>query len=178
MPRTIIVTQLCDPCFTEDVHTEGETYLIRIGVRRADKTKELLLCERHRKELLDPLAEVLANAATYDGDAPPIAPGVSPVKPAKKVPGSATLAPSAARAGNSGVSTVPAEDAPEGHMVRPLTTWPKDLPEPRTGPSGETVFWCPTCEEAGTPVEFSTRERKRPAQSIRLHLRQQHQWDV
>lgn len=57
MPKEVIITSWCDPCFAEDVKTES-TYEepVTLGSMKA---RTVLMCERHYKELVEPLRELL-----------------------------------------------------------------------------------------------------------------------
>jgi rubredoxin len=58
MAQELIVSTWCDACLAEGERTEGEPVSVALGRSVA---LILDLCERHRKELVDPLAETLAE---------------------------------------------------------------------------------------------------------------------
>lgn len=59
MAREVIVRTWCDPCLAEDRHTEAEELPPLALTGR--KPRVVALCEVHRKELFDPLAQLLAD---------------------------------------------------------------------------------------------------------------------
>jgi hypothetical protein len=57
MPREIQINDWCDPCADQDLHTPATaTPPITLG---GMKPRTLLLCERHQKEILEPLHDLL-----------------------------------------------------------------------------------------------------------------------
>lgn len=59
MARELEIKIWCDPCFVEDIKTEGEE-LAPVALA-GTKPKVLAMCERHRKELYDPFVAVLTE---------------------------------------------------------------------------------------------------------------------
>lgn len=57
MPSQII--QWCDPCYAEDVKTEGEPVAISFGIN--SPTVTILLCAQHVEELIKPVAELVSE---------------------------------------------------------------------------------------------------------------------
>jgi hypothetical protein len=69
MAREVQVFLLCDPCLNEeDVRTEGDTFVVAVGNL---KPREIVMCERHYKELLQPLHDMLPDLPTTDAVASP-----------------------------------------------------------------------------------------------------------
>lgn len=56
MPTEVLIRAWCDPCYRDGVHEEGISRTL--GIDRA-KPRKLILCERHQKELVGPLEELL-----------------------------------------------------------------------------------------------------------------------
>lgn len=154
MPRELITRDWCDPCFSAGEHNEGDTHTITLDRR---KPRELILCERHGKELMEPLQALLDDAPIVDAPTSTRATATRPT----------------VRAGSAGTHPTQHGTPPPGHVAPPVLNPPADLPAPTVGPEGETVW---TCEEHG--LYFSTKERARPSQSIRLHLRRVHGQNV
>lgn len=58
MAKTVITTIQCDVCLSVDDLNEGETVGVSLDNARA---REIDLCERHHKELVEPLALALTT---------------------------------------------------------------------------------------------------------------------
>lgn len=62
MAREVIVNTLCDPCLAEDVRTEGrELPAIQLPGVPGKAARVVAVCERHDKELLQPLVALLTE---------------------------------------------------------------------------------------------------------------------
>ena len=71
MPKEIVVNAWCDPCYAEGEHSPGDEVTIAVADLARMKPRTLLLCERHRKEVYDPLREFLVvYGVATDTDAP------------------------------------------------------------------------------------------------------------
>lgn len=86
MPRKIQVLQLCDPCYAiDEQEVDGTEYVFTApGIKGA---RALTVCERHDKEFVQPLLEILADAPPADQ---PSTPGRTPRKPRGRTPDSFT----------------------------------------------------------------------------------------
>jgi len=178
VPRQLVIIETCDVCAVDGVDDSEATYTLVFDFNRDrpkpanKKANEVLLCETHHKQYVTEALERLLEASRPYEQAADRRPGGRPTQAGE------TPAAAPARA-SKGPSTTPAANAPEGHMAAPLSEWPSELPAPTVGPEGETVFTCPECTgEDKAKATYSTRERKRPQHSIRLHMRQLHGWEV
>jgi hypothetical protein len=165
MAREIIMSTWCDPCIANGERAEGEEFIVRVGVKKSDKPRIIALCEVHQKEMLAPVLDILKGAPVHDEDAPVPAqatlPGMPKDKPAK--------------------IDQPAASARPGFMGPTLeaAALPTDIPHPVTKDDGEQIWSCNEKECKGKPdTTWSNRDRKRPFQSLRLHMRQLHGWEV
>ena len=176
MPRQVVIQETCDLCADNGEETPAViTLVFAFNENRPwptnKKPMEALLCDVHRKEVQG-VMDTLARVARPWDEGTPVKKPTAPSGSGRAAEGART---------SSGVSLVPQDGAPEGHMARPIpeSKWPEGLPKPTVGPEGETVFQCTECTgDAQAEATFSTKDRKRPVQSLRLHMRQQHGWDV
>jgi len=93
MAKEILTRVWCDLCLGEDDSREEATHrdnAVTLGLGRGARPLSLDLCERHYKELLEPLVEALSGYGAPVGDAPAIR---SPR--AKSTPSSQSAAPEA-----------------------------------------------------------------------------------
>lgn len=167
MGREFKIINWCDPCQREgnQVEADGDPFIVTVGARKSDRPKELMFCEVHRKEVMGPLLAELEFAPNYNLEAT-VLPAV--VK--------AASAPKA----NTGVSSTPASGAAEGFMGKFLAVeeYPEGVPTPTVN-GQEQVWSCPEADCKDDPkTSWSNKDRARPFQSLRLHMRQLHGWDI
>lgn len=72
MAREVVVHLWCDPCLAEDQHVEGQELTLVLPDLPGSKPRVVAVCELHRKELYQPLLDLLAeHGQTVDEEGNP-----------------------------------------------------------------------------------------------------------
>lgn len=67
MPKELVVNAWCDPCYEDGEHEPAEEIVVALGDLARMKPQVALLCERHRKEIYEPLHELMAAFGAVSG---------------------------------------------------------------------------------------------------------------
>lgn len=67
MPKEVVVNAWCDPCFAEGEHEPAEEYTLGFADLARMRPRTLLLCERHRKEVYEPLRNLVEEFGATAG---------------------------------------------------------------------------------------------------------------
>lgn len=67
MARDLVTYIWCDPCLAEEVREEGREHTLTYG---GWKARRIAMCERHEKEVLNPLLDILKDGEVDPAAAP------------------------------------------------------------------------------------------------------------
>jgi hypothetical protein len=82
MPREVLILETCDFCAQKEEKTEGVAFravIPSLGGAAGKELREVIACEPHRKEFIDPLVELFAEYGAKVGDAPAM-PATAPAR--------------------------------------------------------------------------------------------------
>lgn len=159
MAREVRVLLWCDPCLGEETQEPGEELTLGLPTVSNNHLKTLTLCERHRKEIYEPLAVALGEFG--------VRPESTPKSSAPKAPGAVPMSTRKSNTRGGGGFPCPVEgcdadlstrNSLQGHVVRTHNRTLDQLDDDAPFPCGQA--------DCGIAFKFP--------QHLALHLKKTH----